>query len=168
MTLPVDYSRKTRSHQVWDKDSTNYFIDNMVSVEDLIDTNNFNVLDPLPSDRMGNKLIRRLDGVYTLYYHVTNVNPLLNGIDYSLIDLESVLLDSLIQNQTLNTLINSSMVSQGLLEVQVHNLTFSTEQDRTLFVSNFADGPTTIPALSTLLGSIDLLPRRSIERLLVN
>ncbi len=75
MSLPSNYSQSKRSYQTWDQDSKNYMIENMINLDPFINTTLFNILNPSPSNSMGNKLIRQVNGFYTLYYAVTNVNP---------------------------------------------------------------------------------------------
>ena len=167
MSLPFDYARDTRSHQVFDKDPKNYFIENMISVDDLIDTNNFQVITSNPQTNMGNRLVRHIDSVYTLYYAVTNIIPLLITIEYFFINLNSVVLDSLIQDQVFNIQVLSSTAADGMVAANLQNQAFSNQRDKIFTILPRSNGLNPIPALSTFIGSIDLLPRGSIEKLLI-
>ncbi len=164
MSLPTNYSQSKRSYQAWDQDSKNYMIENIIDLDPFINTTLFNILIPSSTNPVGNKLIRQVNGFFTLYYSVSNVNPVTDAFSL-LIDLEDVISDLLFETQIFSVLVISSDPVFAMVPAALFNGDDLYLTDKKISFESATNGPTAIPPLSTFLGRVDWLAKKSQSKL---
>lgn len=140
--LPVGYGTGSRAYQVWDTDTNQFVIQNIVAVEDLITaTGNFIPNPTGPEGRMGNKLITYLDGTYDLVLEITNINILTSGDGVPILDLDSLVVDLVPFQATRGYTVGPG--TDGGLPIQIN--VKGTEGGKTITLIPILPGPINLP-----------------------
>ncbi len=157
-SLPVGYGTSVRAYQVWDTDTNQFAIQNMLALEDLITAEgNFTPTPTGPSGRAGNKLISYLDGTYEVILTITTINIEPDNVAVPIVNLES-LIEPLADNQQQYQY--ALAPGTGLaFPIEVTNAV----ENKVISLIPRAPTPVPLPALSVISVTLALIPLKFLE-----
>ena len=159
-SLPVGYGTSVRAYQVWDTDTNQFAIQNMLALEDLITAEgNFTPTPTGPSGRAGNKLISYLDGTYEVILTITSINIEPDNVAVPIVNLES-LIEPLADNQQQ---CQYALAPGTGLAFPIEVTNGQDLNNRVISLTPRAPTPVPLPALSVISVTLPLIPLKFIE-----